>query len=69
MERPVFALRIRAEPGIDAIRSLRIWLKRGLRDYGLRCVEIRQLNDGGGRNEVQTESAVGGASLRQNEET
>jgi len=42
MERPVFALRVRAEPGVDAIRSLRAWLKRGLRSYGLRCVDVRQ---------------------------
>jgi hypothetical protein len=36
----MFALRIRAEPGVDAIRALRGWLKVGLRTFGLRCVEI-----------------------------
>jgi hypothetical protein len=42
MSRPVFVLRIRAEPDIDVIRSLRAWLKRGLRDFGLRCLDIHQ---------------------------
>jgi hypothetical protein len=42
MARPVFALRVQAEPGVDAIRSLRGWLKRGLRDFGLRCLDIYQ---------------------------
>jgi hypothetical protein len=41
-ERPTYALRIRAEPGVDAIRALRAWLKRGLRDFGLRCLELQQ---------------------------
>jgi hypothetical protein len=45
MRRPVFALRVQAEPGIDAVRSLRRWLKRGLRDFGLRCVSIEQLTE------------------------
>jgi hypothetical protein len=45
MARLMFALRVRAEPGVDAIRSLRAWLKRGLRDHGLRCLEIQQVND------------------------
>jgi hypothetical protein len=38
--RPVFALLVRAEPGVDAIRALRAWLKIGLRTFGLRCVGI-----------------------------
>ena len=42
MPRLTFSLRVRAEPGVDAIRSLRAWLKRGLRDYGLRCLEVHQ---------------------------
>jgi hypothetical protein len=29
--RPIFALRVRAEPGFDAVKSLRAWLKNGLR--------------------------------------
>jgi hypothetical protein len=43
MTRPVFALRVRAEPDTrDEIRRLRAWLKRGLRDFGLRCLDIHQ---------------------------
>src|SRR5262245_55050150 len=43
MGRPVFALRVQAEPGVpSAIRSLRGWLTRGLRDFGLRCLDIYQ---------------------------
>jgi hypothetical protein len=47
MSRPTFALRIGAEPGIDATRSLRAWLKRGLRDFGLRCLDVHQEQTGG----------------------
>jgi hypothetical protein len=42
MARPVFVLRVQAEPGVDVIRSLRAWLKVGLRTFGLRCVSIKQ---------------------------
>jgi hypothetical protein len=46
--RPIFV--VRAEPGVDAIRALRAWLKIGLRMFGLRCVEVRE--------EPQTKEAV-----------
>jgi hypothetical protein len=44
MARPTFSLRVRAEHGDArrAIRSLRAWLKRGLRDYGLVCTQAYQ---------------------------
>jgi hypothetical protein len=43
MARPVFSLRVQAaEPDVDVIRSLRSWLKSGLRNFGLRCLEIYQ---------------------------
>lgn len=32
--RPIFVVQVRAEPGVDAIRALRAWLKIGLRIYG-----------------------------------
>jgi hypothetical protein len=45
MERPVFALQVRPEPGVpDVIRSLRAWLKQGLRAHGLRCVSLEELD-------------------------
>jgi hypothetical protein len=39
----MFALRVRAEPGVDEVRSLRAWLKLGLRTFGLRCVSIEEV--------------------------
>jgi hypothetical protein len=33
-------LRVRAEKGVDAIRSLRGWLKVGLKTFGLKVLEI-----------------------------
>jgi hypothetical protein len=45
MERPAFVLQVRPEPGVpDVIRSLRSWLKQGLRAHGLRCVSIEEVN-------------------------
>jgi hypothetical protein len=47
-ERQVFLLRLRAERDVDAIRSLRAWLKIGLRTFGLRCIlieEVKQEDD------------------------
>ena len=41
-ERPTFLLTVRAMPDVDAIRSLRAWVKRGVRDFGLRCLEVRE---------------------------
>ena len=43
MARPVFVLRMQAEPGVEVIRSLRGWLKQGLREFGLRCVSIEEV--------------------------
>ena len=45
MERPTFVLQVRPEPGVpDVIRSLRSWLKQGLRAHGLRCVSIEEID-------------------------
>jgi hypothetical protein len=44
MGRSVFVLRVCAEPDVlSVIRSLRGWLKRGLRYFGLRCLSIEQV--------------------------
>jgi len=43
MGRPVFVLRMQAEPGVHVIRSLRAWLKVSLRTFGLRCVSIEEV--------------------------
>ena len=38
-----YLLTVRAEPGVDAVRSLRTLLKAMLRTYGLRCMEIQEV--------------------------
>jgi hypothetical protein len=40
--RAMFVLHVRPEPGVDAIRNLRGWLKQGLRTFGLRCIDVKQ---------------------------
>jgi hypothetical protein len=41
--RPVFVLKLRPEPHVtDSIKALRFVLKRLLRQYGMRCVDIRE---------------------------
>jgi hypothetical protein len=42
--RPVFVLRLRPEPRIDAIRALRALLKVALRRFGLRVIHAEELN-------------------------
>ena len=37
---PVFLVRLRALPGVDAVRALRVVLKTLLRKYGLKCLSI-----------------------------
>ena len=45
--RPIFVLRLRAEPHLtDPIRSLRALLKAALRRYGLRCLEAVEVREG-----------------------
>ena len=44
MKRPAYVLTVRAEPGVDEVRSLRALLKAMRRTYGLRCIEIQEGN-------------------------
>ena len=44
MKRSAYVLTVRAEPGVDAVRSLRALLKAMRRTYGLRCIEIQEGN-------------------------
>lgn len=37
---PIFLVRLRALPGVDAVRTLRAALKTLLRKYGLKCLSI-----------------------------
>jgi hypothetical protein len=40
-DRPTFNLRLRPEDVDDPVYSLRLALKRLLRDYGLRCLSVQ----------------------------
>jgi hypothetical protein len=46
-DRPVFILKIEGKRGADNIKSLRWVLKRLLRRYGLKCLDVREI---GGRD-------------------
>jgi hypothetical protein len=68
MARPVFALRVRAEPDTrDEIRRLRAWLKRGLRDFGLRCLDICE--ERGRRREVMAKINLNNTPTQRDRET
>ena len=41
-DRPIYTVRFRAEPRVNAILALRAMLKYALRRCGLRCVEIEE---------------------------
>ena len=43
--RPVFVIRLRAEPDVEAIRALRAFLKVALRRFGLRAVSVEVESD------------------------
>lgn len=47
--------------GVDAIKALRGWLKRGLRDFGLRCLAIQE--EKGGELEMVSISERYGSSF------
>jgi hypothetical protein len=49
--RPIFEVRLRAEPGIDPIKSLRAFLKAALRRYGLRAVSVTEVVNNDDREE------------------
>jgi hypothetical protein len=40
-DRPIFLLRLQPLKGVEPVRSLRLALKRLLRDYGLRCLSVQ----------------------------
>jgi hypothetical protein len=39
-QRPIFVVRLRAEPRVDAIKALLAFLKTALRRFGLRAVSV-----------------------------
>jgi hypothetical protein len=51
VSRPIFMLTLQLmHDGVDEIRALRFVLKRLLRQYGLRCVTLRELHDNTDQN-------------------
>jgi hypothetical protein len=40
LHRPIYIIRLRALPGVDAVQALRAALKTLLRRYGLKCLSI-----------------------------
>jgi hypothetical protein len=42
VHRPAFSATFVAEPGVDAVRALRGFLKLALRRFGLRAIEARE---------------------------
>jgi hypothetical protein len=48
IQQPIFLVRLRALPGVDGIRALRVALKV-LRRHGLKClsIEVEPANHGG----------------------
>jgi hypothetical protein len=48
-QRPTFVLTLWAAPGVDAVRALRWALKFLWRRFGLRCVEVIEQREDGGR--------------------
>src|SRR5262245_33408297 len=55
-KRPVFALTLRPQPGVEVIRALRKALKVLLRHYGLRCITIEERRHG--QKETTSDSAA-----------
>jgi hypothetical protein len=45
--RPTYLIRLRPEPGVDAIHALRRALKILLRGFGMRCLSIDEEKIGG----------------------
>jgi hypothetical protein len=41
-QRPIYCLRLRPEPGVDAVRALRAALKILLRRFGLQAVSLEE---------------------------
>jgi hypothetical protein len=44
VDRPIFVMTLRPEPGVDPINALRRVLKVLLRGYGMRCTSVDQID-------------------------
>jgi hypothetical protein len=41
--RPIYALHLRPEPGVDAVHALRGVLKVALRQFGMKCMSCEEI--------------------------
>jgi hypothetical protein len=44
VDRPIYELHLRPEPGVDAIRALRALLKVALRQFGMKCIGCEEVS-------------------------
>jgi hypothetical protein len=54
VDRPIYALHLRPEPGVDAVRALRAVLKVMLRQFGMKCVSCEQIPSSGNKQPDDT---------------
>jgi hypothetical protein len=58
-DRPTFIVHLRPEPDCtDPIKALREFLKRSLRNYGLRCVALSEANSDNSKPRQVSDSAT-----------
>jgi hypothetical protein len=43
VDRPIYELHLRPEPGVDAILALRALLKVALRQFGMKCIGCEEI--------------------------
>jgi hypothetical protein len=49
VNRPVYELHLRPEPGVDAVRALRGVLKVALRQFGMKCTSCEEIPGSGNK--------------------
>jgi hypothetical protein len=49
VNRPIYELHLRPEPGVDPIRALRATLKVALRQFGMRCIGCEEIPGSGSK--------------------
>jgi hypothetical protein len=50
VNRPIYELRLRPEPGVEPIRALRAVLKVALRQCGMKCISCEEIPDDGNKH-------------------
>ena len=49
VNRPIYALHLRPEPGVDAVHALRGVLKVALRQFGMKCTMCEEIPGSGNK--------------------